>query len=994
MSESEVASNGRSNSKRSLTASYSIPKEVQDELELGAEDEDPLKERAAAKSTYARESEYQRQRFGLELESGEASKRPFGTVEAEVDNDKASKKAKVSRWDVVTIKPDESGSSKNQGMKLVSKKSRWDVEAGYQMPESSKAVSDELSRELVTEVPGVGDLQFFKPSDKTHFGELLVQKPDLTEEEDKDRQFLRILLRIKNARPQVRKSAMRILKDRAAQFGAPRIFNRVLPILMDRSLEDQERHLMIKVVDRIMSQLGDLVRPYTHRILTVIAPTLIDEDPVTREIGREIVSRLAQAVGLFEIITNVRSDIDHQDEYVRNITSRVLALVAKSLGVSSLIPFLRAVCRSKKSWRARHTGMKTIQQIGITMGIGVLPYLQSLVECISENLSVEQLQVRIATAQCIASLAQSVHPYGIDTFNIVLEPLWRGIKTHRGKSLASFLRALAFLISLMDEEYAGYYTQEVMRIVRREFQSPDDEMKKAVLLVLQKCCAAGGLTFKQVKEEIMPDFFRYFWSRRIALDRQISKLVIYTTIVLSEKSGAAYSVSKLLDPLRDESEPLRIMAVRAISRIFKQYGSHDIDQRLETRIIDGMLIAFQEQSNEDRAILQGFGTVIESLDARMQPYLPPIVSTVLERLKHKSPVIRQHAADLCAMMVQAIYHCGELSMLNKLNIILYESLGEVYPEVLGAIIGAMGRIVSCVDFEKLQPPPNQILPNLTPILRNRHRRVQQNSIILVGKIAEKGPESIPPKEWMRICFELLEMLKSPTKSIRRAANASFGAISKTIGPQDVLVALLNNLKVQERQLRVCTAVAIGIVAETCGPITVIPAIMNEYKTPDTNVQNGVLKALTFMFEYIGDMSKDFIYATVPLLQDALTDRDLVHRQTAATVTRHLALNCMGKGYEDAFLHLWNLLIPNVFETSPHVISRIVEGIEALRFALGPGIALNYVWAGLFHPAKNVRKSFWNLYNNTYVQCPDAMIAYYPSFDEESGQKVEELGIVL
>ena len=73
--------------------------------------------------------------------------------------------------------------------------------------------------------------------------------------------------------------------------------------------------------------------------------------------------------------------------------------------------------------------------------------------------------------------------------------------------------------------------------------------------------------------------------------------------------------------------------------------------------------------------------------------------------------------------------------------------------------------------------------------------------------------------------------------------------------QDVLVTLLNNLKVQERQNRVCTTVAIAIVAETCAPFTVLPALMNEYRTPELNVQNGVLKALSFMFEYIGEMGE-------------------------------------------------------------------------------------------------------------------------------------------
>ena len=100
---------------------------------------------------------------------------------------------------------------------------------------------------------------------------------------------------------------------------------------------------------------------------------------------------------------------------------------------------------------------------------------------------------------------------------------------------------------------------------------------------------------------------------------------------------------------------------------------------------------------------------------------------------------------------------------------------------------------------------------------------------------------------MRICFDLLELLKAHKRSIRRAAVVTFGYIAKAIGPQDVLVTLLNNLKVQERQLRICTTVAIAIVSESCGPFTVLPALMNEYRVQELNVQNGVLKSFSFMF---------------------------------------------------------------------------------------------------------------------------------------------------
>ena len=253
--------------------------------------------------------------------------------------------------------------------------------------------------------------------------------------------------------------------------------------------------------------------------------------------------------------------------------------------------------------------------------------------------------------------------------------------------------------------------------------------------------------------------------------------------------------------------------------------------------------------------------------------------------------------------------------------------------------------MNVIGMPKMTPPIKDLLPRLTPILKNRHEKVQENCIDLVGRIADRGAEFVPAREWMRICFELLEMLKAHKKGIRwghlrtsppplqlhlapvrltclglaavcppspprseeavasppllpasfrqqvcselvlpahitsvlvlsqcrppetdcalslflllpgcrqkpdfhshnwtasvltvaggcgcrRATVNTFGYIAKAIGPQDVLVTLLNNLKVQERQNRVCTTVAIAIVAETCAPFTVLPALMNEYK---------------------------------------------------------------------------------------------------------------------------------------------------------------------
>jgi len=135
---------------------------------------------------------------------------------------------------------------------------------------------------------------------------------------------------------------------------------------MERTLEDQERYLLVKVIDRVLYKLDDLVRPYVHKILVVIEPLLIDEDYYARVEGREIISNLSKAAGLAHMISTMRPDIDHADEYVRNTTARAFSVVASALGIPSLLPFLKAVCRSKKSWEARHTGIRIARRINPT----------------------------------------------------------------------------------------------------------------------------------------------------------------------------------------------------------------------------------------------------------------------------------------------------------------------------------------------------------------------------------------------------------------------------------------------------------------------------------------------------------------------------------------------------------------------------------------------------------------------------------------------------
>ena len=760
------------------------------------------------------------------------------------------------------------------------------------------------------------------------------------------------------------------------------------------------------MIDKLLYALEERVRPYVHKLLVVVEPMLIDEDYFARVEGRELVANLAKAAGLATMIATMRPDIDNAVEYVRNTTSRALAVVASALGVPSVLPFLRAVAASKKTWQARHTGAKVVQQLAILVGVSVLPHLRALVDIVGPLLADEQQKVRVQACLALASLAEAVTPYGVESFDSVLRPLWKGLKTARGKALAAMLKAVGFIIPLMDVAYASYYTKEVMGVLLREFSSTDEEMKKITLGVLRAIVGSPGVESAYIRTEVLPPFFASFWVRRMALDRRNYRALVDTTVALAGKVGAGDVLGRIVDDLKDESEPYRRMVLETIEKTLAALGAGEVDARLEERLIDGVLYAFQEQAaagaaaagSDDvgggagaaaaasRLVLSGFGTVVAALGGkRARPYLPQIAGTIKWRLNNKASNVRAQAAELLARVAPVMAEAGEAALLGHLGVVLYECLGEEFPDTLGAILGGLKAIVSVVGMASMTPPVKDLLPRLTPILKNRAETVQENVIDLIGRIADRGAEFVAAREWMRICFELLEMLRAKKKAIRRACVNTFGYIAKAIGPQDVLHALLNNLKVQERQNRVCTCVAIAIVAETCAPFAVLPALMNEYRVPEINTQHGVLKALSFMFEYIGPLAKDYVYAVTPLLADALADRDLVHRQTAAWTVKHLALGLASAGAagscDDALIHLLNHVWPNILEVTPHLVQATFDAIEACRVALGPAVVWRYTLQGLWHPARRVREAYWRLHNNTYVYSADALTPQYPRLEE-------------
>lgn len=212
--------------------------------------------------------------------------------------------------------------------------------------------------------------------------------------------------------------------------------------------------------------------------------------------------------------------------------------------------------------------------------------------------------------------------------------------------------------------------------------------------------------------------------------------------------------------------------METIEKIVLEMGVSDMGNRLEIQLMDGILHCFQEQSEDNNSnthhpphnvMLNAFGAVILALGQRAKPYFSQICGIIQWRLNNKSNKVRQQAADLICRVAGCMKECNEEARLGRLGVLLYECLGEEYPEVLGSLLAALKAIVNVIGMTKMTPPIKDLLPRLTPILKNRHEKVQENTIDLVGRIADRGSEYVSPKEWIRICFDLLDLLKAHKK---------------------------------------------------------------------------------------------------------------------------------------------------------------------------------------------------------------------------------------
>lgn len=788
------------------------------------------------------------------------------------------------------------------------------------------------------------------------------------------------------------------------------ITEKIIPIILENDFSTSRFHcfkllsqnLLLLSSDYLLKNSRLLQNIWLTLVYLILAPTRnagddtvdAEEQNVSEVLlteSKKVLTAFLQSVAFKDIVSLLKPHLE--DETMMDSVAVTLSFCG--IDETGVLQFIHLLCKSK-SWMHRYIGCKAIFFMLLNETNVVGGHLRDILECIKLVFKDSEQGNRIVASMTLNLLIvkNAGAKKSFQVFeHVILDDLVSQINKSWGKLLALQLRGLASLLPLMDHELITIYGKQVLNVITREMNTNSIDMQVTILISIQRLIEAKTfIDLNEFKEKLFDPFFTMFWTRQVSLaGSKVSTTVLFTTSMIAKKTGIVYVIERLIDHLKDKLESLRVMSVRVIARVLKdsQNAIVTLPENLEERLIDSLLIAFQEQKTETNAFVDCFIILAEKLGKRLELYLLPIISTGLNMMSNKNQILRRNAADLCASMTRICADLDQRDLVIKLGAVFYENLGEPIGDVLQYVVKCLAEVFRYTsDLKELQPPVSQLLPTLTPILKNPHHGVSKNLLDLVSQISRKSSDMIPPREWNRVCNEILEIFKSPIKEIRVRANETFGIIAEGIGPQEIIITLVNNLKMSERQLRLCSSIAMAIVAKSCGTFTILPVLMNEFRTPDTNIKNGILKTLAFIFEYIGEESINYVYHMIPMIEHALTDRNIVLRQTASAAVKSLAISCKSCDREDAFIHFLNLLIPNIFETSPHAIERIRSAVVSLRVTIGTDILMQYIWAGLIHPSTLVRQSYYAVFNIIKSEECERLVPFYPL------NQVEELNNVI
>ena len=106
--------------------------------------------------------------------------------------------------------------------------------------------------------------------------------------------LMKLLFKMMNGTPPQGKVVLWQFTDKARKLKTDLLFIKILPLLMQLILEDQERRLLMKIIDQVLYKLDELARLLVYKILIIVEQLLINDDYYAHVEGRDHFHQIIQ----------------------------------------------------------------------------------------------------------------------------------------------------------------------------------------------------------------------------------------------------------------------------------------------------------------------------------------------------------------------------------------------------------------------------------------------------------------------------------------------------------------------------------------------------------------------------------------------------------------------------------------------------------------------------------------------------------------------------
>lgn len=825
--------------------------------------------------------------------------------------------------------------------------------------------------------------------------------------------LMKNLFKLKNGDNSQRRAGTRFLLSKSHVFGAKLIFSRIFVVWSANVLDVRQKHNFIEFCKALISHLGVGVRKSCVEVVHMMEPLLTAQEAVIREDGKQALILLTRVAGFQTVWNTIQADFSHEDYSIRRHTAKVVAIITVAVGLEEPLEEIKKLSYDI-STLARQTTARAMGEICALLGHAVLGGLSEMVSVLDRLIRDDKRVARDAAAS-IAMIAEACAPYGKDELsavvNVVFEECQRGI----GSTATPFLRAFGALLPFMAAEEVRRCTTILLPILVNQFNSPEDEYKRTMLTVVQKCMAAQGVTTAMIRETLLEPFFEGFWkAQRLVADKKNAAALLDTTVVMAEKIGATDMLLRLSKEMTSDSDVMQRLVLNAVTRIVKAQGMEEVSAALVSFLMEKLIfVVQQDEVGVNKNAVDALCAVCNALGARLKPHLKDVFGVVHRRRESREPAVRAQAAEFTGRVARAVMKAEGAVFLQEIGSSLFNRMEDSEGVVLSANLRATRIILDVLGCEKYRPSVRELLKKLTFVIKNSFSSVQQNAVALIEDIATNYDSEVDAIHLHQLATRgLFELLDADRRETRRVVARTFAAIASKISPFTIILELVDNFRQDKRKIRICTAVALGAIAKVCGPFTVLPYVLNEYQISEGEqvaviVQHATLKAIRYIFEFIGAAGEDYVLCCVPLLQRALTETSVQMRRMAIEAARAVLMAVAGlDGFREVTIHLLNFVHPNIVELLAKkevkvgeerlkIITATVSFYEAAQLHVGSGVMYAYLVQGLFHPARLVRDIYRRAYNTLYwVGGPENLIPYYAPMEDgpatESGGDASHL----